>query len=550
VSTSTSTSKVGFSAGPRWESLTDPPSAERLALIRSSPYRGGFEPAADTEPFAPKIVYGAIPLDLTGSIAANGPGRIRIGETQYGHWFDGDGFVTLLSFEGGKATFCGKYVQTDRFKAQAQDLIKTQFLSAEPKPPLAFSGAWTRGGRGHWYENLFRIPTNPANTATMWLPGPRLFALCEGGHPIELHPHTLETIGAERPFESSTNGLKAASFFSAHFSRDANTGDIYNHGYILNPTGPAKLNIMRFNSHGTLLQQESCNLPFDTFVHDSVLSQNYLVYFLPPFQTPGLSMWKFLLGLEPIGNLAEWDPQNHHAYVHVHSKSNLKLTWKVQLPNVVSLYHLVDAHDETNDDGTITLNVRIAEYIPPNRNILEEQFKDQYRVEDGTRLYTRLREYAFHLGQNGEVHSILDSDVCKDCAPCEFPVVNNGWMPNQRRRYCWVNALSSSSVNYLDGVQKLDMEQGTALPVVSFGEGSFGGAPTFVPKEEVTCEDDGYLIVTVYRSFEHRSDVVILNANTMDQLCVMELKEHVPFQFHSDFLPGFVANMEMDSDSY
>jgi carotenoid cleavage dioxygenase-like enzyme len=209
----------------------------------------------------------------------------------------------------------------------------------------------------------------------------------------------------------------------------------------------------------------------------------------------------------------------------------------------------VDAPDEMREDGTITLKVRIAEYIPPNRTKLEEQFKDQYRVKDGTRLYTRLREYSFHLGQNGAVHSVSDSDVCKDCAPCEFPIVNNCWMPNQRRRYCWVNALSSSSVNYLDGVQKLDMEQGTALPVVSFGEGSFGGAPTFVPKEDATCEDDGYLIVAVYRSLEHRSDVAILNARTMDQLCVMELKEHVPYQFHSEFLPGFVANMDMDSES-
>jgi all-trans-8'-apo-beta-carotenal 15,15'-oxygenase len=541
-----SSCELGFWEGPRVSTLPNPPSAERLALIRSSPYRGGFEPAIDTEPYAPNIVYGSIPSDLVGSLAANGPGRIRVGETQYGHWFDGDGYVTLLSFWDGKASFCGKYVQTDRFKAQ-QELMKKH--PSDPNPPLAFSGAWTFGGRGRWYENVFRIPRNPANTATMWLPGPRLFALCEGGHPIELNPRTLEVVGKmEQPFESA-NGEKVASFFSAHFSRDYNTGDIYNHGYILNPLRPAQLNIMRLNADGTLLHQQACNLPFNTFVHDSVLSRNYVVYVLPPYQTPDSSMWKFLLGLSGIGNLAEWDPQNHDAYVHVHSRSSLELQWNVKLPKIVNLYHLVDAYDEMREDGTISLKVRVAEYVPPDRNKLEEQFREQYRVEDGTRLYTRLREYSFHLGNNGKVQSASDSDVCNDCAPCEFPALNNGWMSNQRLRFCWVNALSSPSLNYLDGVQKLDMKDGTASQVVSFGQGSFGGAPTFIPKDEASTEDDGYLIVTVYRSFEHRSDVVILNAKTMEQLCVMELREHVPYQFHSEFLSGFVANRVIDSNS-
>ena len=113
----------------------------------------------------------------------------------------------------------------------------------------------------------------------------------------------------------------------------------------------------------------------------------------------------------------------------------------------MNLYHLVDAYDEMREDGTISLKDRVAEYVPSDRNKLEEQFKEQYPVDDGMRLYTRLREYSFHLGSDGEVHSALDSDVCYDCAPCEFPALNNGWTSDQRLRFCWVNALSSCELS-------------------------------------------------------------------------------------------------------
>ena len=467
-SKTTKANAASFWNGPL-PSLTDPPSPKLLDLIKESPYRGGFEPAADNiEPYAPTVVQGSIPPDLNGSLATNGPGRIRIGEKQYGHWFDGDGYVTLLSFRDGEATFRARYVRTKRFKAQEQ--LMKKHGEDDSSPPLAFSGAWTPAGRGRWYENILRFPTNPANTATMWLTGgPRLFALCEGGHPVELDPNSLDTIGPETPFRGP-NG-KVASFFSAHFSRDVDTGNIYNHGYILNPgPGPARLNLMKLSSDGTLLMQRHCDLPFDTFVHDLILSQTFAVYFLPPFYNSGNGMWRFLLGLSPIGKLFEWHPQCFPTCVHVHSKENLKKQWCIKLSKITTLYHLVDAHDQLNQNGTVTLCVRVAEHVPPGRKLLEEQFANQYAVKDGTRLYTMLREYTFHLGLNGEVLGGSDRDVCRDAALCEFPVINTEWKPNEQRQYCWTNALSSESENYLNGIQKIDMEHERASPVVTFGE--------------------------------------------------------------------------------
>lgn len=577
------------------QSLPDPPSDELLKLIQAKPYRGGFEPAREIDhetyppygSYSPRIVYGSIPQDLTGSLATNGPGRIRIRGRQYGHWFDGDGFVTLLNIDGqkGTATFQAKYVKTKRYKAQ-QKLMEKLFIDCDDSsdedanlfkegqrkeelkykddsPPLAFTGPWTPGGKGQWYENLFRIPTNPANTSTMWLPSslgqgkrPRLYALCEGGSPIELDPLTLDTLqnGDETPFTSSDGRENTSMFFSAHFSHCPQTGDIYNHGYCLRP-GPLQkeINIMKLNKFGDVLQQKASPLPFDSFVHDSVISQNYMVYFLPPYYIPMDSIFQFLAGQSPLGKLSEWDP-NIISRVHVHCKDDLELKWVIDLPNAMSMYHLVDAHElehigregKNQIEGEVMLAVRVLEHEPVDREGLERQFADQYRVED-PRLVANLKEYIFHLGPDGVSSLVSCKDVADGAAECEYPALNNSFDIHKRRRYCWTNAASTKPTDWLDGIQKVNMQEGTSSRVATFGEGSYAGAPSFVPRnnkdERMPAEDDGFIITTVYRALEHRSDVAVLDAATLDLLCLMELEHHVPYQFHGDFLEGVLCRV-------
>ena len=588
---------IGFWNDPLLvQSLPDPPSDELLKLIQAKPYRGGFEPARESDAqryehgYAPVIVQGSIPQDLVGSLATNGPGRIRIKGRQYGHWFDGDGFVTLLTINGqsNKITFQAKYVKTKRYKAQQSFMLKNKMDGDAAKdsqhgPPLAFSGAWTLGGEGKWYENIFRFPTNPANTATVWLPPsskevkdkqykhkPRLFAICEGGHPIELDPITLDTLqDGETPFTSSDGKETTKSFFSAHFSHCPYTGDIYNHGYLIRP-GPLQneINVMKLNKYGELLQQETSPLPFDSFVHDSVLSQNFMIYFLPPFYIPENAIVQSLAGLKPLGNLAQWDSTTS-TKLHVHSKHNLKLQWVIDLPNTMSMYHLVDAHEmeanmetemKIDQEGDTILAVRVLVHEPLDREGLELQFTDQYRVENN-RIMAILKEYKFRLGANGVSAFISCTNVASDAAECEYPALNLAFNSNnesngknncndnvhQRRRYCWTNAASTKPTEWPDGIQKVDMQERTTSRVVTFGEGSYAGAPAFIPRRNskdraMTAEDDGFILTTIYRSLEHRSDVAILDASTLELLCLMELEHHVPYQFHGDFVDGFIGD--------
>ena len=492
--------------------LSSPPPRVILDEIRKNPYKGGFEPVSDlTEPIVPKIIYGSIPYDLIGTLAINGPGRIRIGGRMLGHWFDGDGYITTLSFNGSenKVKAFGRFVRTARFKAQElkqQSEKRTSHKDPDFNPPLAFSGAWTKAGNGQFYENIVKIPQNPSNTAVMWLPPlkdstkPRLFALCEGGHPIEVDPVTLEVVQDEQPFQSppSTNRKDAvSSFFSAHYSVDPHDGTIYNHGYILDLVAPPSINLMKLSPDGCLLEQEKSDMPYNTFVHDSTISQSFVVYLVCPYITAsGLDLIPFVFGKYPLGGLMDWkgghfsdDLNRYKSYLHVHSKNDLKLKWRIEIPHPMSVYHISDAFEEVTVSKKIHLKVRVAELNSSNpqcdRPLLEKQFSNQYAVPVGTRLHSTLKEYTFALNNDGSgTGKLIDcryiGDKSRDLIPCDYPATNKIG-GDTRLQYTWVNTLVPPQLkhnatdrhsDWFDAVQKVHMENKEfSSDPISFGEG-------------------------------------------------------------------------------
>lgn len=78
---------------------------------------------------------------------------------------------------------------------------QNSFVSTELWDPDAPEGegaasavrAWTPRPGG-WRKNVLKVPGNPLNTSVMVKAG-KLFALCEGGKPMEMDPVTLKTLG-------------------------------------------------------------------------------------------------------------------------------------------------------------------------------------------------------------------------------------------------------------------------------------------------------------------------------------------------------------------
>lgn len=551
--------------------LADAPSATFLQKIKEEPWRGGLEPIpVDGIPLHNvTIVEGKIPKDLQGMLCRNGPGRIRIGDTQYGHWFDGDGVISQLCLDGTtqRATFQASYVQTDRFQAQ-QAIHQTR-----GDVPMATAGAWTKRGRGKWWENLFAIPTNPSNTNVIFLDNksdvgngnddtttkrPRLFALAEGGYPVEIDTASLETIGT-KAFQTADGKGRVDSFFSAHYKKDPITGHVYNHGVLLGPQ--PKVNVMKLTSSGKLLHQSTTKLPYLTFVHDSLISENYFVLLVQPYCCSSTSLLTSVLGGEPLGCQLEWNPDDNDSSTTpktslalVFSKDSLECMAQIPLP-IVSSYHQIDAFEDpsstNDDDGNETNNkniitLRACIHDPPSsRTQLEEGFQDLYR---STKIpLCHFSEYVLDLNSQKMIRS---RPLVPHAEPFELPIVNtafaaDGGRPEEdsckypKKRYVWTNTRTETA-SFLNALQKVDLETEECSKVVSFGDDVFAGNPIFVPKGNghQKHEDNGYILSQLYRSDQHKSDICILDAASMKQVALLRLDYHITYQFHGEWCPG------------
>jgi carotenoid cleavage dioxygenase len=71
-------------------------------------------------------------------------------------------------------------------------------------------------------------------------------------------------------------------------------------------------------------------------------------------------------------------------------------------------------------------------------------------------------------------------------------------------------------------------------------KGDFVSEPIFVPRGPGSPEGDGYLLATVYRGADNRSDLAVFEASELERgpIATAELAHRVPFGFHGNWRPA------------
>jgi carotenoid cleavage dioxygenase len=64
------------------------------------------------------------------------------------------------------------------------------------------------------------------------------------------------------------------------------------------------------------------------------------------------------------------------------------------------------------------------------------------------------------------------------------------------------------------------------------------GEFVFVPNSSRSPEDDGVLMGFVYDASTDRSDLVILDAASLEKIAAVHLPVRIPFGFHGNWLPA------------
>ncbi|GAA4755523.1 hypothetical protein GCM10023217_29030 [Gordonia alkaliphila] len=225
----------------------------------------------------------------------NGPADFDAGGFYAAHPFDGDGLMAKFTIADGQVRFQSRYVDTPK---------RRQELRGNGS---RVRGVYTQAAK--LWNNIGRLPADTANTHAV-MHADRLLALSDAGRPWEIDPRDLTTIGP-----CDFNGaLPRFSRFSPHPRIDPETGELFNFGLDISTTGNkvlpgAVLRCFRVSPDGRMDQIAKVALNHLYIQHDFAITPNYLVFALAPITADPLESVLAGLGLRPIGDAADYRPE-------------------------------------------------------------------------------------------------------------------------------------------------------------------------------------------------------------------------------------------------
>jgi carotenoid cleavage dioxygenase-like enzyme len=118
----------------------------------------------------------------------------------------------------------------------------------------------------------------------------------------------------------------------------------------------------------------------------------------------------------------------------------------------------------------------------------------------------------------------------------ELPQIDYGERNARPYRYLYgIGAHEDGdSPDFVDRLLKIDVENGAELSW--FEQGSYPGEPVFVPSPEPDRgEDQGVLLSVVLDSASDSSFLLVLDAQTLNEVGRARVPHHIPFGFHGQF---------------
>ena len=473
---------------------------------------------------------GAIPAGLVGTLYRNGPGRLERGGQWVHHPFDGDGMITALRFEGGRAVLRNRFVRTEGWQAEEQAgrfVYRGVFGTQKPGGPLA---------------NAFDLRLkNIANTHVVRL-GDQLLALWEAAEPHALDPATLETRGLSR-----LDGLlKPGEAFSAHPRFDpGHHGDprMVTFGVKAGPTSTIRL--MEFATAdapasgvqaGQLLAERRDSFKGFAFLHDFAITPHWAVFLQ---NAVAFNPLPFVLGQKGAAQCLASKPGQAGAF------------WLVPRPGVTAgggasaqaapiqvpapegfVFHHLNAFESADGRELVVDSIVYADFpsIGPETDFREVDFQ---AIPEGQLMRCRID---LELARTEPARAVRQEWLEQRC--CEFACVNPA-RQGLDARYAWMAVTERERGNDpLQAIEKLDLTTGERR-LWSAAPRGFVSEPLMVPDPDAAgavAEDRGWVLCLVWNGARCASDLVILNAADLREQAVLELPLAIPHGLHGSWV--------------
>jgi carotenoid cleavage dioxygenase len=477
--------------------------------------QGGFAPVQQEYTVTDLPVTGTIPAHLDGRYLRNGPNPAAEIDPDTYNWFTGDGMVHGVRLRDGRAEwYRNRWVRTPQLAATL----------GEPFSTTKSSGLIGPG----------------ANTNVIGHAG-RTIALIEAGYTYQELTDELDTVGF-CDFDGTLPGG-----YTAHPQRDPESGELHAVSYFFGWGNQVQYSVIDRAGHA----RRTVDIPVtgSPMMHDFSLTESHVVLYdlpvtfdaqqaaeiaVPRFlRAPAQLVMSALIGRVPIpGPIAaavgklpsngllpyRWNPK-YPARIGVMPRSGCgrDVRWFDVEPCYV--FHPLNAYD---DGATIVLEV----VRHPHVFDLEPLGPDE--------TVTTLVRWTVDLNA-GKVREEQVSDQAQ-----EFPRVDER-LVGRRHRYGYAVAFYPGAVRngarpLTDTVLKHDLVRGRTARR-SFGEGRQVSEFVFVPNSPAAAEDDGVLMGFVSDLTTGRTDLMLLEAGSLETVAAIHLPTRVPAGFHGNWVP-------------
>lgn len=475
---------------------------------------GNFAPVSEEVTATDLDVTGTIPDYLDGRYLRTGSNPIGTPNPDTYHWFLGEGMAHGLRISDGRAHwYRNRWVRSAAVSRRLGE-------------------RWPGGGSTAGFD--FASNTNILEHAG------RTLVLTEAGvRPYELDDE-LNTVGG-----SDFCGTLYAAY-SAHPKRDPATGELHAVSY-----HPMRGNLVQYTVTGVdgrVRHTVDIPLAAQTMMHDFSLTENYVVlYDLPvalelgmqlrnrPLRAAANMLSRFVAthaapdfvlravmrGSERGGTIGgmpyRWAPERP-ARVGVLPRTGTAKDIRWYEVQQCYVFHPLNAYEDAGPGGdTIVLDVvrHSSVFTTGTRLFPETQSLDRWTVELDT----------------GKVSERRIDDVAQ-----EFPRIDERRVGRRHRYGFTVGFDGDDDTRAPATLIKHDLETSTSR-TVRFGDGREPGEFVFVAAGPGADEDDGVAMGFVYDRATDRSDLVLLDGQTLEQVAAVHVPVRVPHGFHGNWAP-------------
>ncbi|MEF8830273.1 MAG: carotenoid oxygenase family protein [Halobacteriales archaeon] len=442
-------------------------------------------------------VEGHLPDWLDGALLRNGPARFDVGGERVAHWFDGLGMLTRFGIDGAadEVVYANRFLRSEAYRTATEEgRLPSQFGSG---------GSWLR----RVYDLLAGTTTDNCNVHVARLDGTGV-ALTEVPRYVAFDGETLATDG-EFAFEDDLSG----SVNTAHLVPDPHRGETVG---LLTDYRERAYRLYRVpdgSRRRRLVAELEAGKP--AYVHSFAVGSDHVVLTEHPFVVDPRS---FLTpGGEGFVDFFDWEPGRGTTFHVIDRETGAVVAAPTADPFFV--FHHVNAFEV---DGEIVVD--LVAY--PDSSVVSGLYLDDVRAwfEDG--VDGELRRYRIPLdGGDAAAETLYDG--------VELPRVAAGDR-TRRHRYVFGQGAAEADGNHL---AKVDVASETATRWAE--PGTFVEEPVFVRAPGVEPPaDGGVVLATALNANEERTDLLVVDAGSMDLLARAPLPHAIPFGFHGRYAPG------------